>query len=84
MKNSSNYKGKYRNGQKTMGDKTGMDCTQWIVTDHRQTRGASEDQWHEPYIVTAAWSVYRTVHLRIYEAYQNQRLLSHNSLHACG
>ena len=74
MKNSSNYKGKYRDGKKTTGGKTGMDCTQWIVTDHQLTRGASEDQWHEPYIVTAGRSVYRTVHLRIYEAYQNQWL----------
>ena len=28
------YKGKYGDGQKTTGDKTGMDCTQWIATDH--------------------------------------------------
>ena len=42
-KNSSNYNGKYRDGQKTTGDKTGQ-----------------------------ARSVYRTVHLCIYEAFQNQ------------
>ena len=29
---------------KNNGDKTGMDCTQWIATDHRLTRRASEDQ----------------------------------------
>ena len=70
--------------KKTTGDKTGMDCTQWIVTDHQLTRGASEDQWYDPYIVTAARSVYRTVHLRIYEAYQKSMAIkpqfSHNSL----
>ena len=39
-----NHKGKYRDGQKTTGDKAGMDYTQWIATDHRLTRGASDDQ----------------------------------------
>ena len=38
------FKGKYRDGQKTAGDKTGMDCTQWIATHHRLIREAFEDQ----------------------------------------
>ena len=28
--------------KKTTGDKTGMDCTQWIATGHRLTRGAND------------------------------------------
>ena len=58
--------------KKTTGDKTGMDCTQWIATDHRLTRGANDTS---P-ISSQQLGQCRTAHLRIYEAYQNQWILS--------